>query len=273
MSVKKTSEKDDDAIRFENEFLKAKIKAETGALNVLVFPGKKVSPEIENELLKLLASDVDEEELDDIEDIPIYDFIGRPDYINENDLSDEQIPIELEYVNGLLDAKNIIYSVLPSVDDRMVYKFVTEDLFQHPILNLPDSEIGSHYFYENFHPDHEYDSRKTCEEFIDVYFSCDFDKRIRDLSMEDIRNFAELCEFHDAFEEFTNVKFEIIDADVAPVECIRKATISFDALKSAGIKPIHFEGEAIFELEYENKSWTVIVAQFPGMTEATYATM
>jgi hypothetical protein len=263
MSIEKIPDEGDEALRFENEFLKVKFLAEHGALNRVFFPGKEISLELENELLNAIASD--DETMENVEEVSIYDFIGRPDFVKETELTDAELSAELDRVNDLLEAKKIIYTVLASVEDRVIYKFVTEELFLHPILNLPDSEIGTHHFYEDFHPDHEYDTRNRCEEFIAIFFSADFHISIRNCSMERIRNFVDLIEFHDAFEEFRNVEFELSDAAAVPTECIRKATISFDAVTSAGTKPIHFSGEATFELEYEYEWWTVISAQFPGM--------
>lgn len=265
MSPEKLPGEEDEALRIENELLKLKIMAEHGAKNVVVFPGQEVDPEVENEFLKFIASM--EEDDSDVEDIPIYDFIGRPDFIPEKDLNDEQILDELKRLEELLFEKKIIYSVLSRIEARDVYKFVTEKLFQHLILNMPDSEIGNHYFYEDFYPYNEYDTRNQCEEFIEIFFSGDFAIRIRDYYMEEIRNFVELCEFHDVFEEFRNVKFDIINETITSAQCIRKATISFDALSSAGTKPIHYSGEATFGLDYFNDHWIVTAATFPGMPE------
>jgi len=262
----KPNENDED-LRFENELLKLKIMAEHGATKVTVLPGKDVPPEVENEMLKFFASCDDD--TDDIEEIPIYDFIGRPDFVKEEDLSDELLPTELERLNDLLYEKNIIYSVLASVEDRLVYKFVTEDLFQHLILNIDDSDVGSHYFYEDFHPNHEYDTREACEEFMNAFFNSNvISTEDDDYATDLVRNFDELCKFHEAFEEFRNVEYEFFDAAVIPGECIRKATISFDAVTSVGLKPIHYSGEATFLVGYIEEFWTVVSAVFPGMTEA-----
>ena len=85
--------------------------------------------------------------------------------------------------------------------------------------------------------------------------------------MEEIRNLVDLFYFHDAIEEFRNVEFEILNAPITPGECVRKATIGFEAVSSVGIKPIHYSGEATFEMEYFNDQWIVISATFPGMPE------
>ncbi len=254
---------EEEALRIENEFLKLKIMAEQGAKDVVVFPGMEVDPEFENDWLKFKASM--DNEVSDIEDIPIYDFIGRPDFLHEKELNDEQIITELDRLEELLFEKNIIYSVLSRIEARTLYKFVTEVLFQHPILNMPDSEIGTHYFYEDFNPYNEFDSRIKCEEFINIFFSDDFDSHFRDRSKEEIQNFSALCEFHDAIKEFRNLEFDIFNDTINSGQCIRKATISFDAMSSTGTEPIHYSGEATFELEYDNEQWKVKFAEFPGV--------
>ena len=261
MSLKNISDEDNEALRFENEFLKAKLSAEYGGINSPV--NGDVPPEVENEFLTNIIRF--EEAMKHAKEILIYDFIGRPEFIKEQDLSDEQLAFELERVNDLMFSKNIVCDILTQVEDRLFYKFLTDELFQQTIMDKRIPGMITHYIYEDFHPDHEYDTRNRCEEFIAIFFSADFHISIRNCSMERIRNFVDLIEFHDAFEEFRNVEFEILDAAAAPTECIRKATISFDAVIEAGTKPIHYSGEATFELEYEYEWWTVISAHFPGM--------
>ena len=56
MSTPGKPNSDDEALRFENEFLKAKIMAEHGALNVHLLMGDDASPEEENEFLKAFAA-------------------------------------------------------------------------------------------------------------------------------------------------------------------------------------------------------------------------
>ncbi|MBK9048463.1 MAG: hypothetical protein IPL74_17870 [Bacteroidetes bacterium] len=207
------------------------------------------------------------EDFEDVELIPIYDFIGKPDFVKESDLSDEQIPSELERIADLLFDKKIIFDVLSNIDERQIYKFLTEELFQHPILNMPDSEIGSHYFYEDIHPLNEFDTRKKCEEFIEMFFKSELRLNGKDLSLEGTSNSADLFNFRQAFDEFRNVKYEILNADITSGECIRKASISFDAIGGTGIEPIHFSGEATFHMKYIHEYWVVISAMFPGMQE------
>jgi len=258
----------EESLRFENELLKIKMMAERGIGASCFFPGTDVPPELENELLKILEEpDNCLEEFEDIETIPIYDFIGKPAFVKESDLGDDQIPQELERIADLLFEKKIIFDVLSKINERQIYKFLTEELFQHPILNLPDSEIGSHYFYEDIHPLNEFDTRKKCEEFIEMFFKSEERFNGKALSLEGTSNSADLSNFRQAFDEFRNVKYELLNDDITSVECIRKASISFDAIGGSGVEPIHFTGEATFHLKYMDEDWLVISAMFPGMEE------
>lgn len=261
MPIKKLPNEDDEAIRFENEFLKAKINAQNGGIH----GGGDLETPPEN--LNTFLNDMVEFEnaMNGKNEVLLYDFIGRPEFIFEQDLSDEQVTVELERVNDMLFSINVVYDNIKDVEDRLLYKFVTEELFQQHISakRLPGMVIQ--YMYEGFHPDHEYDSRMRCEEFMDVFFSSDFEIQVCDLFLDEIRNFDDLYDFHFTFQEFRNLKYEVLDAAIVPGECIRKATISFDAITSSDTKLIHYEGEATFDLDYENESWVVRSAQFPGM--------
>lgn len=266
MTTNLLPEDGEESLRFENELLRIKMIAEQGIAASSFFPGTDVPPELENEFLKIIENAQNSLDGDDeIETIPIFDFIGKPAFVKESDLSDDQIPRELERIVELLFEKRIIFDVLSQIDERQIYKFVTEELFQHPILNLPDSEIGSHYFYEDIHPLNEFDTRKKCEEFIEMFLKSELRLNGKTLSLEGTSNSADLSNFRQAFDEFRNVNYELLNADITSVECIRKASISFDALGGSGIEPIHFSGEATFQLKYMDENWVVISAMFPGM--------
>ena len=170
-------------------------------------------------------------------------------------------------MNEILFVYNIVYDNIHPAEDRQLYKFVTEELFQQTISDRPVTGMTTHFIYEDFHPHHVSDTYERCVEFIRIFFSGIFKEQIQSYPIEKIKNLSELSNFQDAFEEFRNVDFKFSDTSVAPDTCIRKATISFDAVTSANIKPIHFSGEATFELDYKYDWWVVNFVHFPGMIE------
>ena len=180
-------------------------------------------------------------------------------------MSDELLEYELERIIDLMNEKNILIDSIFQVDDRAMYKFLTEDLFQHPIVNNFFHGMGSIYMYEDFHPNHEHDTCELCEDFIDIFFASDYHEKVGEFSPHYMRNFVELSEFHDMFCGFRNVGYEFLPCEVKPDQCTRKARLSFDAYTNPGTKPVFYTGEATFELEYVNGSWIIKLVMLPGM--------
>ncbi len=259
--MKKLTNEDDEALRFENEFLKAKIQAQYGGVHGN--GNRDTPPEILNSFLNNVIAF--EEAMHNSKEVLLNDFIGRPEFPKEEDLNDEQLTKELTRFTDLLLSNNIVCINICPVEDRLLYKFLTEELIEQTVSDKSVPGMTTNFIYEDFHPDHKYDSRERCEEFIYLFFGPNFHQFISHSTYDKIKNIVDLCDFHNAFEEFSNVKFEFVDADVAPKECIRKATISFDAHVFANGTPIHYEGEATFELRYEYDWWMVVAARLPGM--------
>ncbi|MBL0340870.1 MAG: hypothetical protein IPP71_08060 [Bacteroidetes bacterium] len=257
--LNKIPNNDEEALRFENEFLQAKIAAEYGGMNG---GNENTPPEILNAFLKNIIEF--EESMKDAKEVLLYDYIGRPEFKKEEELTNEQVKVELELMNDILFVHNIAYDNIHPAEDRQLYKFVTEELFQQTISDRPISGMTTNFIYEEFHPYHVADTYERCEEFIKMFFSDTFKEKIQSCFPKSIKNLAELCNFHNAFEEFRNVNYKFSDAVVEPDQCVRKATISFDAVTSVGTKPIHFSGEAVFELEYKYDWWSVNSARFRG---------
>jgi hypothetical protein len=85
-------EDDAESLRFENEFLKLKLKAEFGDINIGNFPKQDVPPEVENEFLKTFEKiELFLRSAESHEEVSVYEFAGRPVYLSEKDLNDEQI--------------------------------------------------------------------------------------------------------------------------------------------------------------------------------------
>ncbi|MBK7969553.1 MAG: hypothetical protein IPK08_11715 [Bacteroidetes bacterium] len=261
-------EDDAESLRFENELLKIKLRAELGAKDVGNFPTHEVPPEVENEFLKTFEKvELFLRSAESHEEVSVYEFAGRPVYLSEKDLSDEQISTELNRLIELLIEKKNAFTVLSKISDRLIYKFVTEDLFKALTLKVPIPGMTTHFIYEEFQPINEYDTRRTCEDFMEAFFKNDFEGRGQFLPRELIRNLADLNNFFHSFENFRNLKYEVLDTDVTSTECVRTAKVSFDAFISSGVEPIHFAGEATFQMEYVDDDWVVISAMFPGMQE------
>lgn len=159
-------------LRIENDILKLKLQAEHGAF----FGGgaEDLPPEIENEFLMNVQKF--EEAWKDVRYVTVYDFIGRPPFKPETGLSDEEIKTETERLTVIMNAKDVFLTVQGQYEPRIVYKFITEELFAHETDDMQLPGWTKNFTYEEFHPDHPAELRKTAEQFLKHWFERKFDE-------------------------------------------------------------------------------------------------
>jgi hypothetical protein len=150
-------------LQFENEFRKAKLIAETGAI---FFEEEKISPDLEKEFLDYIEyfnRETHEREL-----ISVYDFIGKPE-IRKN-LKEDEIKETLNHLLNYMYEKNISLTTLAEVSDKELYRFIIEELFLYEIDNIRMTGMTHCFTYEDFHPNDVYDITHNTEEFINHIF-------------------------------------------------------------------------------------------------------
>ncbi len=97
------SDDPDEQLRLENELLKLKLQAETGAD---LYELSDMPPEVENAFLNNILAF--ERQLDSMQEVPIFDILGRPaDFPNEQELSDAEIDQQLDRLNDLMRDKGL----------------------------------------------------------------------------------------------------------------------------------------------------------------------
>ncbi|MBK9228574.1 MAG: hypothetical protein IPL67_16360 [Ignavibacteria bacterium] len=147
-------------IEQENALLKMKLTAEFGMTD----SGGNIDPEIENAWLKNIYEF--EKSFAEHKRIKIYDYIGRPEYRNVSEIPTEEVATELDRVMDLLLQHNIELSTLCDYEDDVIYKFITEELFQLEIDEIRIEGMMTCFIYEEFYPNYEYDLRNHALDFI-----------------------------------------------------------------------------------------------------------
>jgi len=153
-------------LRMENELKKAKLILEHGA--IFSESGEsKISPEIENEFLKNIEAF--ERSFHNSEQIALYDFIHRPEYTLVDEIPESAIGAELAKIMNTLHENEINLDTLCEVPDKELYRFITEELFQHEIDNMRIPGMRTCFIYEEFHPNHDYYISETCKDGIKFF--------------------------------------------------------------------------------------------------------
>jgi hypothetical protein len=131
-----------DDLRMENEIMKIKMQAETGG----IFGGSgDLPPEIENIFLQHVQSF--EEAWRSARQVTVFDKIGKPDFRNEMEMSDQELEDELQMVLDVLKKNHIEINHVKDYDSRIMYRLITEELFQMEISDVDLPGMSMHFSY------------------------------------------------------------------------------------------------------------------------------
>ena len=155
--------KSEDELKSENALLKLKLELEHGMK--MGESSDEPSPQMENEWLKNVYEF--EQQFKNAKRITVYDKIGRPVFKKHDELSREEISKEMNRLLDLMGEKEISLDCICEYDDSVIYRFITEELFEHEMDDMNVPGMVCHFTYEEFHPNHDYDLRRHSKDFVE----------------------------------------------------------------------------------------------------------
>ncbi len=251
------------SIEQENEFKRMKLSLEHDA----IFPdnlNSNIPPEIVSQFLDNIKNF--ENMYENEKQISVFDKIGKPEFVIAELLNEEELNIELERLETLLNNHNLTLDVICDYEneERLIYTFITEELFKHEIddLNLPG--MVTHFTYEEFHPNDEYDIEFVCTDFIEMFLNTK-DKMYLEYHSKDALNYVALNNFRNLFKKFKikYYKFETIKIE----EHKAKATFNIDfwgKIKGTETK-IYYSGDGEITFKHEYGYWYIQDVTLPVM--------
>jgi len=264
-------------LQFENELKRLKLSAEYGAQFHKSEEGN-LSPEIENQWLKYIENF--EKQYHDCKQVSVFQFLGKPEVLPVSKVPEENIEKELERLENLLHEKGIVLDTLCTVDARELYRFITEELFQHEIDDISIEGMTTNFIYEEFHPNDEYDIERTIDDFFLSLFGSFFDMMENNLSKQVTCGKTErMISRKKALTYLNNFKmaYEKLEQNILEIENIeikdRKASVSFNISYSAFLEknkqPLTYEGNTTFMLEKDELDyWVIYKFGFPGLEKS-----
>ena len=272
------SEDRDEHFRIENEILRIKLKAEHGDAFQMHSNGE-MPPEIENQFLKNMIAF--EENYAKAEYTTVFEKIGSPTFVKADILNDDEITLALAEITEAMKKNSIALDVCDGPyenQDRLIYKFITEELFSHEIEK--ESIFGGtwNFIYEEFHPNNEADIRTRTQDFLDKWFARDFGEYNPELDNEIALSDGSMIPekdavkklnlFFNAFKEFRNDAYNIdnIQVDLQPEGNylgFAEGTLKYDAEIDNG-EIIHFEGPFKLYMKRDGNWWSVFYFVIPG---------
>ena len=264
--MKNKNNKTNEELRFENEVRKAKLTLEKGAKFYSGEGALDIPPDIESNWLDDMEKF--EDAMENGDEIQIYEYIGRPLFIKESELSDDEIPKKLEEMEEILLQHGLMCDKICEVDNRVFYKFLTEELFLKETLNIKIPGMITHFIYEEFYPNPELDIKDLCENFTRHFCDEDLDFFNKILKTEKNSNCSELLTFRNAFANCSNAAFKATSKSISGHLATVHFNFSFDGYVNHGGTPIHFNGEGRFDFEFKDDQWYFSRVLLPGMTKA-----
>ena len=251
---------DIERLRMENELKKMKLMLEHGAVFSEPTGENHLDPGLENAFLNSVEEF--EKNYQSADSIALYDFIGRPEYTFTHMIPDSQISEHLAQITNILSENEIRLDTICQVDDREVYRFITEELFLHEMENMRIKGMMHCFIYEEFHPNHEYDIRQHCTDGIRSFLNKKSDYYTTFFTKE-AENDPWLKSFRDSFKSFSIKHFDILDLTFDEENATVVFTIDFTATIDGSGEKQHYSGKGSMELVYRYDFWCIQKIIFP----------
>ena len=248
-------------LKRENEIKKLKLMLEYGMKVPVESLNKDIPPQVESQFLDNVMEF--EKAFHHSERIMIYDFIGKPDYRKSESIPDSEITVELDRIMQLLNENQISLDTLCEVDDRVLYHFITEELFLTETDNMKIKGMISHFTYEEFHPNHEYDIRNNCNWFIESFLNKESDFYTTYLTKEAEGN-SWFGNFRKAFSSFERESFEITNIQFDELSSKVEFNITFSGIIDGSNQIESFSGPGKIELLFRWDYWCVQAITLPS---------
>ncbi len=247
----------EEKLKAENDFLKMKLMLERGAA-FNINGNKELPAEIENEFLNNIIAFG--KQFEEHKTIKLFDKIGKPLHFKQvNEIPDSDIDKAWNELNDYLNKYGIDLGVCsPGITNRELYRFTTEELFDHEMddMNLPGWTIS--FIYDEFHPDPVYDNSRMVEQNlfhdifgkIDLFYKLDYDKDgfvFNNKPYEKSEPFFKMInQFKSLFDEIELAGYTTSNCVVQDTDCIVKG--NYQAIAKNRDEIIVYKGKYTVEL-------------------------
>jgi hypothetical protein len=245
----------EDDLKAENNLLKLKLGLEYG---MQMEDTPTLSAGIENQWLKSVYAF--ERQFKDAKRTKFYDYIGRPVFKKWDTLMPNEIKGELERMQTIMEANEVQLDCVCEYDDAIIYRFITEELFEHEMDDMRIPGMTCHFSYEEFHPNHDYDLRKQANDFLKTIFGKPWNEEFDSIALARKVSFsgkdydraamsAVIRSFQEAHDSVHIKKLAISDvvidtgarkADVLGSLCLTGDTKQGDRIRHEGMFSFHF---------------------------------
>jgi len=260
----------DEAVAAENEVLKLKLKLEHGMEGM---ESDNLPPEVENQWLKSICAF--EEQYKNAKRTTVHEFLGRPSFRSLDTLKSEELSHELARIRNIMSTHNVELDVIAEYDDATIYQFITEELFLHEMDDMRVPGMVTHFIYEEFHPNHDYDLRRNSESFVTTILSRAWNREYDEGKLADRVGYSgkefersHISDIIITFQE-TQGHFDVEQFDIEEVIVDTEAGLAQVKAQLSAVSQDHtgehLTGPCDFHFVYKHAWWHIDAFQMPGM--------
>lgn len=166
--------KNQEKLKQENELKKLKLRAEFGAKFMEDDQENSDIPaEVESQFLDYVQKFEEAAARKEVKKVK--EVLGNPSFKKAAQLNDQQLKHELDKVLEFMNLHNLQLDVIYEVEDREIYRFITEELMGEEIDIIEVPGMNTCFIYEEFHPNHEEDLKRESEDFLKMLLKQDFE--------------------------------------------------------------------------------------------------
>ena len=145
-----------------NEAKKSELAERYGAHFSESSPG--LPPDIESRWLENIEEF--ERQFENAQPCSVRKLLGFPEFKPLDQIPQEQLEHELDKAVDLLARYSVVVDCLTVVPSEDLYRFITIELLDQEVDNVRIEGWNSHFIYEDFHPNDEYDAKSMAEDFL-----------------------------------------------------------------------------------------------------------
>lgn len=166
----------DYSLKTENEIKKIKLAAEHGLDMERSFSAPDLTPELEGQFLDYVQQW--EEQYAQRKKTTVGKMLGDHVFTPVDKIVEQDIPSALTDAMNRLNKHGIKLDMLCPVNDTELYRFITEELLEVEINDIQIPGMTHGFIYEEFHPNHPYDTKNRCVEVIEFIFTTGYKEDI-----------------------------------------------------------------------------------------------
>ncbi len=259
----------EEQIKAENALLKLKLEMEHGMEQA---DTSSLSAEVENSWLNNIYDF--EQQFKNAKRIRVYDAIGRPVFKKLAELSAEDVSDALKEILSAMEKKGVELDVCCPYDDALIYKFITEELFEHEMDNISVAGMITHFIYEEFHPNHDHDLRRYAKEFLENLLTRKWNPEFDGFALSEKISYK--GKEYDK-EEMAIIILSFQEERTFQLEDFEIEQVSFDVEKGEGQVLAHLvyrayyqdrnklhQGDSVLNFKYDFGYWYIQGFQLPG---------